>query len=76
MLSFLTGHVVVEPTSSNKCLTVTNPSSSGPYYVTAEKCNSDVNPPAAQIWGYGNDFGNVIFWVRLQMPLFFSNLRN
>jgi len=47
------------------CLTVTNPSSSstGPYYVKAEACTSDTNPSIAQTWGWGNDFGNVIFWT-------------
>jgi len=58
-----TGRIVVEPISSDKCLTITNPSSSAPYYVQAKKCSSDTKPSAAQTWGYGNDFGNVIFWT-------------
>jgi len=59
-----TGRIVVEPASSNKCLTVTNPtSSSGPYYVKAEKCSSDTLPSAAQTWGYGFDVGAVIFFT-------------
>jgi len=58
------GRIVLEPISSNKCLTVTNPSNStGPFYVKAEKCTSNTKPSAAQTWGYGNDFGNVIFWT-------------
>jgi hypothetical protein len=58
------GRLVVEPTSSNKCLTITNPSSSnGPYFVKSENCTSDTTPSEAELWGYGNDFGNVIFWV-------------
>jgi len=57
------GRIVLEPISSNKCLTVTNPSSSGPYYVKAEKCTSNTEPSAAQTWGFGNDFGDVIFYT-------------
>ncbi|KIM75880.1 hypothetical protein PILCRDRAFT_663281 [Piloderma croceum F 1598] len=59
-----TGFNSVDPTSSNDCLTVTNPSNStGPFYVKSEKCTSDTKPSIAQTWGYGNDFGNVIFWA-------------
>jgi hypothetical protein len=59
------GRIVIDPTSSNDCLTVTNPSDSdGPFYVKSEKCTSDTKPSLAQTWGYGNDFGNVIFWVK------------
>lgn len=65
---FVTGRIILEPISSNKCLTVTNPSSSGPYYVKAEKCTSNTKPSAAQTWGFGNDFGDVIFYVRLLLP--------
>jgi len=57
------GRIVIDPTSSDDCLTVTNPSNSdGPFYVKSEKCTSDTKPSLAQTWGYGNDFGNVIFW--------------
>jgi len=57
------GRIVVE--SSNLCLTVTNPSSSsGPYYIKAEECTSNVKPNAAQTWGYGNpDLGKVIYFT-------------
>jgi len=58
------GRIVIDPTSSDNCLTITNPSDSdGPFYVKSEKCTSDTQPSAAQTWGYGNDFGNVIFWA-------------
>jgi len=57
------GRLAVQPTSSNKCLTITNPSSSiGPYFVKSEKCTSSTKPSVGQLWGYGDDFGNVIFW--------------
>ncbi|KIM78155.1 hypothetical protein PILCRDRAFT_824621 [Piloderma croceum F 1598] len=57
-----TGRLVIEPTSSNKCLTITNLSSSnGPYFVKSENCTSDTTPSEGELWGYGNDFGDVIF---------------
>ncbi|KIM78156.1 hypothetical protein PILCRDRAFT_824622 [Piloderma croceum F 1598] len=59
-----TGRLVVEPTSDNKCLTIINPSSSnGPWFVKSKTCTSDTKPSAGELWGRGNDFGNVIFWT-------------
>lgn len=59
-----TGRIVVEPTSSNQCLTITNPSaSSGPYYVKAKKCTSNIIPSAAQTWGFGYDSESIIYYM-------------
>jgi len=56
------GRLVIQPASSNQCLTIINPSAaSGPYFTRSAACTSDTTPSAAQLFGYGNDFGNVIF---------------
>ncbi|KZP28735.1 hypothetical protein FIBSPDRAFT_1039469 [Athelia psychrophila] len=48
--------------STEKCLTIADGSAAtGPYTAKLETCTSDSNPSSAQLWGYGNDFGDVIF---------------
>lgn len=57
--------MLIEPASDNKCLTITNPdvAAPGPWYAEFAECTSNTLPSLAQTFGYGNDFGNVIFWV-------------
>ena len=46
-------------------LMVINPSSSnGPWFVKSKTCTSDTKPSKGELWGRGNDFGDVIFRVR------------
>jgi hypothetical protein len=55
------GRVAILPLSSNQCLTVK--SSSDPTTLQVTTCSSDTTPSAAQQFGFGNDFGDVIFAV-------------
>ncbi|KAG8956177.1 hypothetical protein FRC04_004253 [Tulasnella sp. 424] len=61
------GRIIVS--GSNNCVTVTNPNDpeGGPFFLAVKKCGDDVIPPASQQWEWGNDFGDVVFWVR-SMP--------
>jgi len=59
-----TGRIVAQLAgeSTAQCLTIVNgTATAGPYTAKLETCTSDSDPSSAQLWGYGNDFGNVIF---------------
>lgn len=71
MYLYPVGRIVIvgdnAPDGTPKCFTIINPSAStGPWYAKAAPCTSDTKPSLGQTFGYGNDFGNVIFWVRLR----------